>query len=103
MSLGDFRNFDSYANVPVISFCLTNEREADLLKSMFHKKTYSSIYYSFLNFDITGDLKESFYIGPIGESDLQNDLNQWPSEGTYLLCHLLTTNKYSVCHLALYP
>ncbi|KAF8698453.1 hypothetical protein HU200_035193 [Digitaria exilis] len=26
-----------------------------------------------------GDLKESFYIGPIGDSDL-NDLNQWPSE-----------------------
>ncbi|XP_025797414.1 2-oxoglutarate-Fe(II) type oxidoreductase hxnY-like isoform X1 [Panicum hallii] len=30
--------------------------------------------------EFVGDLKESFYIGPIGDSDLQNDLNQWPSE-----------------------
>uniref|UniRef100_A0A0E0F040 Fe2OG dioxygenase domain-containing protein n=1 Tax=Oryza meridionalis TaxID=40149 RepID=A0A0E0F040_9ORYZ len=27
-----------------------------------------------------GDLKESFYIGPIGDEGLQNDANQWPSE-----------------------
>ncbi|KAL6846511.1 hypothetical protein ACP4OV_023959 [Aristida adscensionis] len=27
-----------------------------------------------------GDSKESFYIGPMGDSDLQTDVNQWPSE-----------------------
>uniref|UniRef100_A0A0D9XLQ1 Fe2OG dioxygenase domain-containing protein n=1 Tax=Leersia perrieri TaxID=77586 RepID=A0A0D9XLQ1_9ORYZ len=27
-----------------------------------------------------GDLKESFYIGPIGDEGLHNDANQWPSE-----------------------
>ncbi|XP_062205513.1 2-oxoglutarate-Fe(II) type oxidoreductase hxnY [Phragmites australis] len=30
--------------------------------------------------EFQGDLKESFYIGPTGDGDWQNDLNQWPSE-----------------------
>uniref|UniRef100_A0A804RBG8 Non-haem dioxygenase N-terminal domain-containing protein n=1 Tax=Zea mays TaxID=4577 RepID=A0A804RBG8_MAIZE len=27
-----------------------------------------------------GDLKESFYIGPLDDGDMHNDVNQWPSE-----------------------
>lgn len=38
-----------------------------------------------------GFLTESFYIG-------HNDLNQWPSEGTHLLHHLLRTAKFFNCH-----
>ncbi|WVZ57423.1 hypothetical protein U9M48_007809 [Paspalum notatum var. saurae] len=29
--------------------------------------------------EFVGDLKESFYIGPIEDGDMQNDVNQWPS------------------------
>lgn len=32
---------------------------------------------------------------------MHNDINQWPSEGTYLLSHLLTSDNFSTCHPAL--
>ncbi|GJN33897.1 hypothetical protein PR202_gb22527 [Eleusine coracana subsp. coracana] len=31
-----------------------------------------------------GDCKESFYIGPLGDGDLQPDVNQWPSGERFL-------------------
>uniref|UniRef100_A0ACD5U5Q4 Uncharacterized protein n=1 Tax=Avena sativa TaxID=4498 RepID=A0ACD5U5Q4_AVESA len=30
--------------------------------------------------EFQGDLKESFYIGPVGDVDMPNDPNQWPSK-----------------------
>lgn len=50
------------------------------------------------NFDhslLTGDPKETYYIGPIEDTSIAH-LNQWPSEGMVFLCIHFIRNRYCI-------
>jgi hypothetical protein len=74
------------------SFLPVVGKKADILQTVHRTVYIFGVFYStfgalitlWIMITYTGDHKESFYIGP--------DLNQWPSEGTYLLCYLLRTD-----------
>ena len=54
-----------------------------------HSKIFDSI-----SFWLTGDLKESFYIGPL--DDEACNLNQWPSKGIfcYYVCFGMSNQQF---------
>ncbi|CAD6211703.1 unnamed protein product [Miscanthus lutarioriparius] len=62
-------------------FDLPMEEKMALLRSANHRG-YTPPYAEKLDASsqFVGDLKESFYIGPIDDGDMHNDVNQWPSE-----------------------
>ncbi|KAL5231966.1 hypothetical protein ABZP36_030742 [Zizania latifolia] len=62
-------------------FELPLEEKMALRRNSYHRG-YTPPYAEKLDFSskFEGDLKESFYVGPIGGDGSQNDANQWPSE-----------------------